>query len=85
MKPLIRQLLLIWGLIATAVATPSVLKLNDGSVIKYEGVDDKCHDETMKDVRISNTTTGISTKSPAWLPTLRLKCFHPNQMKPVQF
>lgn len=36
MKPLIRQLLLIWGLIATAVATPSVLKLNDGSVIKGE-------------------------------------------------
>jgi hypothetical protein len=36
MKPLILQLLLIWGLIATAVATPSVLKLNDGSVIKGE-------------------------------------------------
>jgi hypothetical protein len=36
MKPLIRQLLLIWGLIATAAATPSVLKLNDGSVIKGE-------------------------------------------------
>jgi hypothetical protein len=36
MKPLIRQLLLIFSLIATAAATPSILKLNDGSVIKGE-------------------------------------------------